>query len=355
MTTVKVYIILVIYTFFVFFGGVTMVKKYIELQQYYSDCNIEDKNRIDELISSIDVKNSVSVLNYGKKLGKDLSKISRALLEDAQEYDIQSITLITQPLLSSINTLDLSKITEQKRGVASFVSKLLKVDNLKDLKEKYSSVKDVIDGARDGLESAIIQLTKDIESSEIYKNYLLEHIRELNLHIVAAVLVIDNVGNNLDSFSDNEKIFVKNSLDALERKIEDLRIFQGIAQQNIIQIEMVQRGNIALVEKLDNSVYTIIPLWEQQMCTALYISRQKSAVELQKGIVNTTNTMILENGRRLNDSVIDVAKSLERSNIDSSTIISTNKLLMDTLKEVENITKSVNMLSNEFVLSESRV
>ena len=71
---------------------------------------------------------------------------------------------------------------------------------------------------------------------------------------------------------------------------------------------MIQNVNQALVEKIQSSVMTSIPLWKNQMAIALSLGRQQQMTDTMKRVSDTTNDLMLRNSETLKDNAIKTAK-----------------------------------------------
>src|SRR5690606_41245041 len=80
-------------------------------------------------------------------------------------------------------------------------------------------------------------------------------------------------------------------------RLKDFKSSRSITIQVAPQIRMIQNTNQTLVEKIQTSITTAIPLWKHQIAIALTLLRQKKAVEAQKQVSKTTNELLLKNSR----------------------------------------------------------
>ena len=96
---------------------------------------------------------------------------------------------------------------------------------------------------------------------------------------------------------------------------------------------LIQNTNQALVEKIQSSIMTAIPLWKNQVAIALTLIRQRHAVEAQKQVSKTTNDLLLKNAEMLKTNTIETAKENERGIVDIETLKKTQENLISTLEE----------------------
>ena len=122
-------------------------------------------------------------------------------------------------------------------------------------------------------------------------------------------------------------------VDRLEKRVHDLKLSRQITIQSAPQIRMIQNTNQTLVEKIQSSIMTAIPLWKNQIAIALTLLRQRKAVEAQKQVSKTTNELLLKNAEMLKTNTIETAKENERGLVDIDTLKKTQEHLISTLEE----------------------
>ena len=129
----------------------------------------------------------------------------------------------------------------------------------------------------------------------------------------------------------------QNEVDRLDRKVHDLSLMREIAIQNIPQIMLIRDGDGVLIEKIQSSINSAIPLWESQMVIAIQLLRQKGALAIQRGVANTTNNLIAKNSELLKSGSLEVAKELERGIVDVEVLKKNSENLIKTLEGIRNI------------------
>ena len=122
-------------------------------------------------------------------------------------------------------------------------------------------------------------------------------------------------------------------LDRLDKRTHDLRLTRQMTIQQAPQIRMIQNTNQALAEKIQVSVHTAIPLWENQITIALTLLRQQNAIASQRQVSQTTNDLLRKNSEMLKQSSIDTARESERGVIDIETLQHTQANLIETIEQ----------------------
>jgi uncharacterized protein YaaN involved in tellurite resistance len=121
--------------------------------------------------------------------------------------------------------------------------------------------------------------------------------------------------------------------DRLDKRLHDLKLSREITIQSAPQIRLIQNTNQALVEKIQSSIMTAIPLWKNQVAIALTLVRQRHALEAQKQVSKTTNDLLLKNAELLKTNTIETARENERGLVDIETLKKTQASLISTLEE----------------------
>ena len=122
-----------------------------------------------------------------------------------------------------------------------------------------------------------------------------------------------------------------------ERRLHDLKLTRMIAIQTAPQIRLIQGNDQNLVEKIQSSILTTVPLWKNQIVIAISLYRQQKAVELQKQVTDTTNELLAKNAELLKDGSAKVGREVERGVVDVETLRKVNDDLVATLEETISI------------------
>ena len=123
----------------------------------------------------------------------------------------------------------------------------------------------------------------------------------------------------------------------LEHKIFDLKTTRTIAIQTIPQIKLLQSGNKVLVEKIQTSILTTIPLWKNQILIASEISKQKETIEMQRKITKEANKILEKNAKSLKSNVNEIISDSSKLTSDIDKLKKLNKELIDVIDETIDI------------------
>lgn len=283
-------------------------------------------------------------LDFASSASKNLTEFSSDLLKTMKIKDTPEVEGLITELMAGLEKVDVDTLTERK---PSFFKKLFKVDELKSFIVRYEDVESVIDNVKGKLEDANYQLQKDIEVCNRYLDQNLKYINELDNFIMAGKIRVQEEQEDLNAAKreadETDLLQVQllnsrqNELDRFDRKIHNLLLMREIAVQNIPQIMLIRDGDGVLIEKIESSINSAIPLWESQMVIAIQLMRQKGALAIQRAVTKTTNNLIEKNGELLKSGSIEVAKELEEGIVNVETLKKNSQNLIDTLEAIKTI------------------
>lgn len=305
-----------------------------------------DEERKNEIIS---IKDSIvlsyeDTLNFASSASQNLNSFSTDLLHTMKVKDTPEVAETITTLLTGLEKVDATTLLEYK---PSLFKRLFKTDEIKQFISQYDDVASVIDGVKQKLEVSSLELKKDMELCNKFLEQNMTYINELDNFIMAGRLKVDEERKILEKerleVDESDMLDVHNfnahqtEVDRLDRKIYDLTLMREIAIQNIPQIMLIRDGDGVLIEKIQSSINSAIPLWESQMVIAIQLLRQKGALAIQKQVTEATNNLIVKNGELLKSGSIEVAKELERGIVDVEVLEKNSENLIKTLEGIRQI------------------
>lgn len=307
--------------------------------------NLSDERKKDILA----IKDSISLnyedtLDYASSASKNLTEFSSDLLRTMKIKDTPEVEGLLSELMAGLEKVDTTTLVESK---PTLFKRLFRVDDVKSFIMRYEDVESVVDTVKGKLDQASYQLKKDIEVCNRYLEQNLAYINELDNYIMAGRLRIQGEQKEIDELrkdlDETDLLAVhslnarQNEVDRLERKIHNLLLMREIAVQNIPQIMLIRDGDGVLIEKIDSSINSAIPLWESQMVIAIQLMRQKGALAIQRNVTNTTNNLISKNSELLKSGSIEVAKELETGIVDVEVLKKNSENLIQTLEAIRKV------------------
>lgn len=303
-----------------------------------------DQRRAIQLAEQIDPFNQSSITLYGTQAQAKLSNFSSSMLDHVKSGNIGEIGEIISDLMKKLDQVNPDELQVEKRG---FISRMFgKVSrSVNEILTKYQKTGAQIDRITVRLEHCKNSLISDNTLLEQLYNKNKEYFQALNIYIAAGEVKLEEIRTTHipelqrkaqatdDQMAYQEVNDMIQFADRLEKRLHDLKLSRQITIQSAPQIRMIQNTNQTLVEKIQTSVTTAIPLWKNQIAIALTLLRQRKAVEAQKQVSQTTNDLLLKNADLLKTNSIEVAKENERGIVDIETLKKTQENLVSTLEE----------------------
>jgi uncharacterized protein YaaN involved in tellurite resistance len=312
----------------------------------------EDQKKVQELAKQIEVNNSKSVLQYGVGLQGEISRFSDTVLDHVRAKDSGEVGQALTELMLKVKEVDAASLTGKKGGLMSrFPIFGSLMNSSKKFIARYEKMGAQIEAITRQLGKANEQLLKDISLLDVLYEKNKEFVRQLELYIMAGRLKLQELEqevlpklkqkaeNSQDPADVQELNDMGQLINRLEKKIHDLVLTRMVTIQSAPQIRLVQNNNQVLVEKIQSSILTTVPLWKNQLVIAIGLERQKNALDLQKQVTDTTNELLLKNSELLKMNSIGIAKENERGIVDVGTLKKTQAHLLETLEETLNIQK----------------
>ena len=190
-----------------------------------------------------------------------------------------------------------------------------------------------------------MDLLKDITVLEKMYELNLDYLDQLDLYIAAGEQLLVEMNTKKlpeleaeartsdDPMATQRLADFQQAITRFERRLHDLKLTRMVSIQTAPQVRLIQSNDQSLVEKIQSSILTTVPLWKNQVVIAITLYRQKQALELQKEVTDTTNELLRKNAEMLRRSSGDIAKETERGVVDIETLKKVNDDLVATLEE----------------------
>ena len=306
----------------------------------------------------MNIKNNIllnheDIFAYSQEITNKLSEMSTRILDSIKENtipDTESMFLELMNQLNQIDTMDSKK---------NLFRKLFKKTNIDTLLTRYESVSLVVSEVKNKLIQTEYQLKKDIKISEKFLENNFDYIQELDKYIAAGIIKINEEENaiackkleidNEDLLAVQELSMRESNLNTFKRKIHNLKLQRAISIQNISQLMLLKDGNTVLIEKIEDSINSVIPLWQSQIVISIQTMRQDNGAKLQQSVSNATNTLLRQNAKALKESTVAVATELEKDIVDIDTLKYSNEQLISTISNIKEIKEIGEEKRNEVI------
>lgn len=304
----------------------------------------ENREKAFQLAKQIDPKNHQAIISYGTQAQSKLLSFSHSMLEHVKKEDIGEVGEILSDLMKKLETVNPDDLNPDNRSFFSrFFGKLS--GSVQEILSKYQKTGAQIDRVSVKLDRGKNNLLRDIVFLEKLYEHNKDYFHALNVYIAAGELKLEELNQKTipemrksaeakqDQMAFQEVNDMIQFADRLDKRLHDLKLSREITVQSAPQIRLIQNTNQALVEKIQSSIMTAIPLWKNQVAIALTLIRQRHAVEAQKQVSKTTNELLLKNAEMLKSNTIEIAKENERGIVEIETLKKTQENLISTLEE----------------------
>jgi uncharacterized protein YaaN involved in tellurite resistance len=308
----------------------------------------EEQAAVKEFSKKIDVMNTEQVLNYGASAQKNVAAFSESALKSVRTKDMGEAGDMLSKLVVQLKNLNYND--DDKKGFLGLFRKANQ--SIEQLKAQYNKAEVNVDKIVEELQKHEVELMKDISLLDKMYEKNSEYQKELAMYIIAGKIKIQELrekdlpkaqqkakesGLAEDAQAAND---LANMINRFDKKIHDLELTRMISVQMAPQIRMIQNNDNLMAEKIHSSIVNTIPLWKSQMVMSLSLYHAQEATEAQRDVTDATNRLLQENAQKLHQGSVEIAKETERGIVDMETLTKTNKELIDTLTEVQEIQNS---------------
>ncbi|XSG85313.1 MAG: toxic anion resistance protein [Methylohalobius sp. ZOD2] len=304
----------------------------------------ERRDNIRQLMNEIDMHDTHSIIFFGSKAQEQLTTISDRMLDGVKNKDVGLAGEDLNEMVATIRGFDVDELDPNKK--LGFFDRLLgKAKPVVKFLQKYEEVRKQIDGIIDKLEQHKTQLLTDITSLDRLYQANLEYFHTLEDYISAGEeklkkldetiipALAERAETSADVIEAQNLRDLRAARDDLERRVYDLRLTRQVSMQSLPGIRLVQENDKGLVNKINSTIVNTVPLWRQQLATAVTIYRSSQAAETVKAATDLTNELLAANAEHLKQASAETRKQLERGVFDIETIKKANETLIATIEE----------------------
>ncbi|MGO4888341.1 toxic anion resistance protein [Anaerobacillus sp. MEB173] len=301
-----------------------------------------------ELAKQINPADQQAIVQFGTIPQSKLSDFSHSMLDHVQKQDTEPIGQTLKELMKRLEQVNPDELQTEKKNFLTRIFKKVS-GSVNEILSKYQKIGAQIDKIGVKLDHQKKVLFGDNQLLEELFQKNKEYFDGLNIYIAAGELKMDELHTKAipalkqkAELSNDQMVYQElNDMiqfsDRLEKRLHDLKLSRQMTIQSAPQIRLIQNTNQALIEKIQSSILTSIPLWKNQVAIALTLFRQRKAVEAQKQVSQTTNDLLLKNAEMLKTNSIETAEENERGLIDIETLQKTQENLISTLEETMRI------------------
>ena len=310
----------------------------------YSDADADEKNKIQHLISEIDMEDTTSIIYFGSKAQEQLTTVSDRMIDGVKNKDIGPAGNDLNEMVATLRGFDVDDL-DPNREVGFFARLFGKAKPVAKFLQRYEEVRKQIDLITDKLEKHKTTLLTDITSLDRLYDANLDYFQTLEHYIVAGEEKLRQLDEEIipakaKQVEISEEIIeaqelrdLRSAYDDLERRVYDLRLTRQVAMQSLPSIRLVQENDKGLVNKINSTIVNTVPLWRQQLATAVTIFRSSQASGTLKAATDLTNDLLQANAENLKDMNAETRRQLERGVFDIEVVKKANQTLVETIEE----------------------
>lgn len=299
-----------------------------------------DLPEVRAMAERLDVANPAAIFEFGREAHQHTVSFSEQLLSQARSTDIDTAGKQLAQVVVAAKSLNVNSVGGNRSRVP-VIGRL--IDRLAvrktELATRFASVREQIDTLMAEVQTTQENLARRSTDMEAMANLVQDEYRALGFYVAAGALKVaewraaasDGSGDPLAAVRMKQQA---DAIDALDRRVADLRALQHAALQMLPTIRMLQASNLSLVDKFHTIRELTIPAWKRQFTLALALREQESAVKLAGAIDDATNAFMRKNAELLRTNAVATAKANQRQVIDVGTLEHVQKQLIATVQDV---------------------
>ncbi|MEH7305021.1 toxic anion resistance protein [Neobacillus drentensis] len=302
---------------------------------------------IQNLARTIDERDQIQVLEFGKEPAVQISRFSDQILNNMRTTKVEDSGELLKQLGRIMDKFDAKDFQKTSGGL---FGKLFKKGEkmVEKLFGKYQTMGSEID-------KVYIEISK-YQHEMVDSTNMLEQMYEQNYqyyltlekYIVAGELKVEDLKNNQlpqleartaagDQMASMQLDSLKNVIELLEQRIYDLEMAKMVSLQTAPQIRLLQRGNTKLIGKINSAFVTTIPIFKNGLIQAMAAKRQKLVADSMSELDRRTNEMLLKNAQNISQQSTDIARLAGGPSIKIETIEESWNIIIKGMQETKAI------------------
>lgn len=320
----------------------------------------EKRQKVQQLLQEIDMEDTHSILFFGSKAQEQLTSISDRMLDGVKNKDIGPAGNDLNEMVAILRGFDVDELDPNQKP--SFLARMFgKAKPVVKFLQQYEEVRKQIDTISDKLERHKTQLLTDITALDRLYQANLEYFYTLEDYIAAGDEQLRRLDEEIipqqqqqadtgqDIIAAQQLRDLRAARDDLERRVHDLRLTRQVSMQSLPSIRLVQENDKGLVGKISSTLVNTVPLWRQQLATAVTIFRSAQAAQTVKAATDLTNDLLTANAETLKQANAETRKQIERGVFDIETVKKANQTLIATIEESMQIADQGKKMRSEAV------
>lgn len=323
------------------------VKPYdIAADRQQMNAELVNSEEVDRLVSTIEIDNAETIVNFGAEVAEEISKASDVVLNSMSMSQLDDSSELLKTLAKIMDQFDINEIKENPGFFGKLFGNMKK--QLDRILEKYHTMGDEVDKIYvqlKGYEAEIRQSNRKLnlmfEADVNYYHELVKYIlageqgcREIEAYIAKRQMDMEQTGDSSIQF---ELTNLTQMLNMLEQRIQDLRIAENVAMQSIPMLKTMEFSNYNLVRKINSAFIVTLPVFKQALAQAVLLKRQKIQAEAVSELDKKTNELLMKNARNNVEISKMTARMVSGSSIQIETLENTWRTITNGIEETRSI------------------
>ena len=327
--------------------AIETVKPYdIAADRQQMNAELVNSEEVDRLVSTIEIDNAETIVNFGAEVAEEISKASDVVLNSMSMSQLDDSSELLKTLAKIMDQFDINEIKENPGFFGKLFGNMKK--QLDRILEKYHTMGDEVDKIYvqlKGYEAEIRQSNRKLnlmfEADVNYYHELVKYIlageqgcREIEAYIAKRQMDMEQTGDSSIQF---ELTNLTQMLNMLEQRVQDLRIAENVAMQSIPMLKTMEFSNYNLVRKINSAFIVTLPVFKQALAQAVLLKRQKIQAEAVSELDKKTNELLMKNARNNVEISKMTARMVSGSSIQLETLENTWRTITNGIEETRSI------------------
>ncbi|WP_462427590.1 toxic anion resistance protein, partial [Fusobacterium varium] len=305
-----------------------------------------DSREVDNLVSSISVYDTETIISFGGEVAEEISRCSDAVLNSMNMAQINDTGEMLTLLGKIMSKFDIDEIREKPGFLERIFGNLKK--QLEKILDKYHTMGDEIDKIYVKLKQYEVEIKQSNKKLETMFQTNVNYYHELLKYILAGEQGIKEIDTfitqrteEMEKSNDKSIQFELTSLvqakQMLEQRTQDLRIAENVAMQSIPMLKTMQFSNVNLIRKINSAFIITLPIFKQALSQAILLKRQRIQAEAMAALDEKTNEMLIKNAQNTSEQAKLAAQLASGSSIKIETLETTWKTIVKGIEETKQI------------------
>lgn len=294
--------------------------------------------------SKLDVRDKMSVSNYGSELSEQLNRSTKDLMKRGTSTKLGDETkLIMKDISSKLSTIDLDEIKRPNWFVRTIreIPVLNKMFfSVQKFINKCETLEKDVENMQDKLHAAQAIALRDNTELEQRFQETISYIDVLEKLIVAAKLKSDECGQVIEAMESDPGNYsaitihdTKNFKHELDKKIESMLTWHLSFNQSLFRIRDIQDANISHSNSISQDIDNMMPMLRDQLQQAIYLYNLEQGLKAHEVMVDGFNEILAHNADATHDLKVRVTKMTESPTLKIETLKHNQEKIKETTRD----------------------